>query len=142
MTEEQKQKISLSKLGKKRPPFSKEWKENLSKGLKGINTWSKGRKFSEEHKQKLNLTRIGRRHTEGTKKKMSIIQTKIQPKGNNSIRWKDGLTESRRRWNKKRAEYSERQRKLHPETMAWFRIQARVKEKNMPTNITKKDFED
>jgi len=70
LTEEHKKKISLSNKGKKRPPFSKEWKENMSKvhlgvklsdfhrkrigeGHKGLNTWSKGKKFTEEHRKNM-----------------------------------------------------------------------------------------
>ncbi len=45
-TEEHKIKISKSKIGKKRGCFSKEWKENISKALKG-------RVFSKEHRDKI-----------------------------------------------------------------------------------------
>jgi hypothetical protein len=39
-------KLSLLFKGKKRPPFSKEWKANMKKG-------QKGKQFSDEHKKKL-----------------------------------------------------------------------------------------
>jgi group I intron endonuclease len=69
MSEESKQKLSERKKGIKRPPFSNEWKRNLSKAAKtrppvtketriklkikntGINNPQFGKKISEEHKQ-------------------------------------------------------------------------------------------
>jgi len=39
--------------GKKRPPFSKKWRENISKAAKGRTPWNKGLKWSEEVKKKL-----------------------------------------------------------------------------------------
>lgn len=40
-TKEHNRKIGLSKLGKKRKPFSKEWRENIAKGHIGINRGEK-----------------------------------------------------------------------------------------------------
>lgn len=45
-TAEVKEKLSKSKLGKKRNEFSQEWKDNMSAA-------KKGKKFSEEHKRKI-----------------------------------------------------------------------------------------
>lgn len=45
-SEEHKRKIGLAHLGKKRPPFSKEWRNNLSKARKG-------KKFTLEHCKKI-----------------------------------------------------------------------------------------
>jgi len=68
-SEETKQKISEMKKGKKRAPFSEEWKRKMSEA-------HKGKRFSEEHKKKLsealigNIRWLGRTHTEETKKKI------------------------------------------------------------------------
>ena len=49
--------IYKHKKGYKRPPYSKEWKENLSKSLKGRLAWNKGikglQKWSEETRGKM-----------------------------------------------------------------------------------------
>lgn len=39
--------------GVKRPPFSKEWREKISKSTKGRKPWNKGKKWSDEVIQKL-----------------------------------------------------------------------------------------
>ena len=76
-SEEWKRKIGLAHIGKKRPPFSKEWRENLSKArkgkklskehrlnlgkvLKGKPSWAKGKKFSKEHRRK--MAKFGEAH--------------------------------------------------------------------------------
>ena len=41
--------------GKKRPPFSEKWRENISKA-------GKGRKFTVEHKRKMSISAIGKPH--------------------------------------------------------------------------------
>jgi len=58
-TEESKEKISKTKTGVKRKPFSKQHKENLSKGLLG-NTRSLGYKHSAETKRKMSEAQINR----------------------------------------------------------------------------------
>jgi len=54
-------------LGKKRPPFSKEWLGNIS--LSQI-----GRKHTEETKEKIRKANIGRIFSQETKKKMSVAK--------------------------------------------------------------------
>ena len=87
--------------GYKRPPFSKEWKEKLSKSLKD-------RKLSEEHKRKIGFIRKGRKHSEESKKKIGFansislkdrkipleIRKKISnsTKGENHHNWQGGKT--------------------------------------------------
>ncbi len=83
--------------GKKRPPFSDEWKKNIGEG-------GKGRKWTPEHREKMLLIRRatnsspeyrammsrikkGVKHTEGSKRKLSI--SKIGPLNPN---WKDNAT--------------------------------------------------
>ncbi|MEA2036126.1 MAG: HNH endonuclease [Nanoarchaeota archaeon] len=68
MSEEHKQKIRIAMTGKKRPPFSKEWRDNLSKARKG-------KKFSEIHKRRISASQKG-------------------DKGNN---WQGGKTENRKK---------------------------------------------
>lgn len=50
MSEEQKVKIALAHIGRKRPPFSQEWRENLSNARKG-------KKFSKQHKFNLGISK-------------------------------------------------------------------------------------
>ena len=45
--------------GKKRPPFSKEWKMNMSKGHKGKKVWSKDKKFPLWYRKKISKGHIG-----------------------------------------------------------------------------------
>lgn len=52
-------------LGKKRPPFSEEWRSNLSKSLKGRESPNKGKKFSNEWRKKLSLGKIGNLNAHG-----------------------------------------------------------------------------
>ena len=47
-SEEHKRKIGLAHLGKKRHPFSKKWRDNLSKARKGM-------KFTDEHRKNISL---------------------------------------------------------------------------------------
>jgi len=47
-------------------------KEKLSKSLKGVNTWSKGRKASLETRMKQSKSRTGGKRTQETKLKMSL----------------------------------------------------------------------
>lgn len=75
------EKMRQSKLGKKRPEFSKEWRENIGKGHRGlkmseeakqkISEAHKGKPKSEEAVEKMRQSRIGSKATEETKRKMS-----------------------------------------------------------------------
>jgi hypothetical protein len=81
-SEEQKEKISKSKLGKKRGPHSDEHKKKLSDKLKGrvfseehrkkISDKLKGRVFSEEHRKNIGRASKGRMHSNESKLKMRI----------------------------------------------------------------------
>lgn len=55
-TEEHKRKLSLSHIGKKRPPFSESWKENMRKRQLGVSPWNKGKTHSPETKLKISYT--------------------------------------------------------------------------------------
>lgn len=78
------EKMSLSKLGKKRPEFSEEWKQNIGKGHVGlvmseetrekISLAHKGKPKSKEAVEKMRQSLTGRKHSEETKKKMSESQ--------------------------------------------------------------------
>ncbi len=71
-TEETRKKMSLSRIGKKRLPFSDEAKKNMSLGRKGIKLSKehcknisdslKGRIFTEEWKNKISLVKKGKSH--------------------------------------------------------------------------------
>lgn len=101
--------MRLARLGKKRAPFSTEWKEKLSKSLIG-NQRTKGHKLSEEHKQKISDAVAGANHplwgkkfTEESKKKMSISHKGVPAWNKNKKytqiakdkhwNWKGGVTE-------------------------------------------------
>jgi len=90
--------IYIHKKGCKRPPRTKEWRDNLSKSLKGRKVWNKGKKncytpemikrMSEAHKGQVawNKGLEGScPHTEEWKKKMSKIIKKL---GNTPPNWK------------------------------------------------------
>lgn len=51
---------------------TKEYRENMSRVMKGKNTWSKGCKLSKEHIEKLRLFSTGRLHTEEAKRKVGL----------------------------------------------------------------------
>ena len=83
LSQETKDKISISKIGKKRKPFSKEWKEKLSKTLATPNAFTKDalRKRSETRKRNYELGLIkapmsGKKHSEETIQKMKESHTK------------------------------------------------------------------
>ena len=68
-SEERRKKISESRKGKKRPPFSEEWKLKLGDA-------SRGKKHTAESKRKIGEAHKGMRHSKESIKKMS--QTKIR----------------------------------------------------------------
>ena len=57
--------------GKKRKPFSEEWKRNISLALKGKTPWMKGKHLSEEAKRKISEAKKGRHLSEESKRHMS-----------------------------------------------------------------------
>jgi len=103
LSEETRQKMSMAKIGKKRPPFTEEHKRKI--GLS-----SKGRHYSKETKLKMSVAQLGRKHsprTEETKRKISLAnkgrkhsprteETKrkisLSHKGSKSYLWKGGIT--------------------------------------------------
>lgn len=69
------QAISKSKLGKSRPPFSQEWKDNLSKAGSGENNSMFGKLHNESSKQLMRERALGRKQSEETiKKKADAIR--------------------------------------------------------------------
>lgn len=60
LSEEVKQKMTMSKKGKKRAPFSEEWRANIGKKSKG-HKHNLGKKLSQETKNKMSLMRKGRK---------------------------------------------------------------------------------
>lgn len=60
-TDEYKKKMSESCRGKKKPPFSREHCENMSKVRMGKIKWPNGRVFSEEHKKNMSKSFTGKR---------------------------------------------------------------------------------
>ncbi len=64
--------------GKKRSPRSKEWRENLSKAVRG-------KKLSKEHKLKIGKAHKGRKHNWGYKISKAL-------RGKNCCNWKGGIT--------------------------------------------------
>lgn len=75
------QKISQSKLGKKRAPFSDEWKEKMSQSKQGENNNRYGVTVSEDTKQKIREKALGRKQSAETiQKKADAIRGKSKPK--------------------------------------------------------------
>ena len=75
MTEEHKQKIREALTGKKRPPYSKEWIDNMCKSRTGEKNHFYGKSHSEETKQKLSKTLIG-----------------LNRRGEKCVFWKGGIS--------------------------------------------------
>ena len=75
MSEEARRKLSESLKGRKRPPFSEEWKRKLSESHKmKISESHKGSKMSEEQKRKISEAKKGSHHSEETRMKMSLAR--------------------------------------------------------------------
>lgn len=87
-TKEHRRKIALAHLGKKRVPFSKEWREKLgnasrgripseearkksSKSQTGIKNHNYGKLASKETRKKMSISQKGRKHSKETRKKQS-----------------------------------------------------------------------
>jgi len=97
-TEEHKRKISESKKGKKRPPFSEEWRKNLSEAHKKLIPWNKDlTKETDERVRKISDTKKGHIVSEETKRKQSIANSGkrngmygVHKFGKGSSNWIDG----------------------------------------------------
>lgn len=97
-SEESRQKISESNMGKIIPPHTDEWKQNMSQIMTGRispmlgkkqseffkqrmsevhsgNTYCLGKTLSDETKQKISIANIGKKLSEETKEKLSIAHT-------------------------------------------------------------------
>lgn len=89
------EKISRAKMGKKRPPFSEEWKKKLRDGLrKTVNEKVVGVPKSEATKEKLRQARLRQVFTpEQKKKSLDALLRSIQlHKGDKHPNWKGGIT--------------------------------------------------
>jgi len=74
-------KISNSKLGKKREPFSEEWRAKMAEKKKGENNPRYGVQVSDETRQKQREKATGRKQSEETKKKKAdAIRGRAKPK--------------------------------------------------------------
>lgn len=67
-SKETRAKKSAALLGKRRPPFSEEWRKKLS--IAGL-----GRKHSEETRQKIGVANLGRQCAESNREKLRIFRT-------------------------------------------------------------------
>lgn len=84
------------KKGYKRPPLSKEWRENLSKSLIGRTAWNKGLKLgpNTEHSKRMmgkapwNKGKVG--SCPHTKEWREMMSTKMR--GKNGSNWQGGIT--------------------------------------------------
>ena len=85
-TDQHKEKIGKARLGKKRPPFSEEWKRKIGRPgrpspklgckltaehIEKIRIASTGRLLTADVKRKISLSKIGKPRSEETKKKVS-----------------------------------------------------------------------
>lgn len=101
------QEFNKTKIGVKRPPFSKEWKENLSKAHIG-QKWSKERKEKSKGRipwnkgktgiySKETLKKIGNA-TRGKKQTPEVIANRTKyVTGSNNVNWKGGITSENER---------------------------------------------
>lgn len=83
------EKIRLSKLGKKRAPFSEEWKRNMSIALQG-NTHTLGYSVSEETKKKISVAVRGEKHPLWGKKHTLESRQKMSESTKGQIAWNKG----------------------------------------------------
>jgi len=81
LTDEQKLKITESKLGKKREQFSDEWIENLTKANAGENNGMYGKTHSDETRELMRQKRLGTQRSPETIAKIAEANRgKIRPK--------------------------------------------------------------
>lgn len=88
--------IYKHKKGYKRPQFSKEWRENLSKSLRGRSTWNKGLKLGKnpEHSKRMKGRKPWNKGKVGscphTKEWRELMSKKMS--GANGSNWQGGIT--------------------------------------------------
>jgi hypothetical protein len=81
LTEEQIARQVAAQTGRKRAPFSEEWRARLSESKRGEKNNRYGIELSEETKQKIREKAIGRKQSEDTKKKKAdAIRGRAKPK--------------------------------------------------------------
>ena len=80
LTKRQREKVSESKLGKKREPFSAEWIKNMSESGKGEKNSMYGKKHKPESKKLMKEKALGRKQTKETieKKNISLKKNAIE----------------------------------------------------------------
>jgi len=121
-SDEAREKFRAALIGRKRPPFSQEWRDNLSASHKGKPSSRKGKRFgplSEAHREKVRLTSTGRTHTEETRRKMSGIAKK---RGNNNrigySHTQESIEKMRSNWTPERREIQSKLTRLQREANA------------------------
>jgi len=98
MSAETRRKMSLSGLGKKKPPRTAEHLERQSLAHKGQPGANKGKKFSEEFRQKCRQRQIGKTPSDETRKKMSDTQ-KLRQASIHTAEYIEGLVpKCKKRW--------------------------------------------
>lgn len=92
ISEETREKLRVSHLGHK---HSEETRQKMSESHKGKNTWSKGKKISEEHRQKIIKNRLKNyKHSDEVRAKISLSKKgKKRPEisGEKCYLWKGGI---------------------------------------------------
>lgn len=85
-------KIRLSKLGSKRKPFSKEWKQKISDGLRNSGAGKYVRTYTT--KEKARIVRLNQKFDRKTRDIMTnaLISTNKERKGVKHHNWKGGIT--------------------------------------------------
>jgi len=97
-SEETKKKIGLANSKKRR---SEEQKIALSKIFKGRKPWNTGKKWSEETKRKISVSLKGYKHTEETRKNMSLAQQQLGKTISEEHKQKISLA-NKQHWKRKR----------------------------------------
>lgn len=91
-SDETRAKIGAARLGKKRAPFSAEWRNALSAAKKG-NTFRLGHKHSLETRAKMSASAKGQKKSLETRARMSIAQ-----KGSGNHEWRGGISRAPYAW--------------------------------------------